>query len=105
MVELVTFIIIRIITKTTKMSKLPYLTLLFSFISMNLFSQSNALDMDGGNDHVTVSNASARISTNSNMSMTFWVYPKNTSPSFPNFDGFAGFRNNSNADFYILQLS
>jgi hypothetical protein len=33
------------------------------------------------------------------------VYPKNASPVFPDYDGFCGFRNNSNADFYLVQIS
>lgn len=64
----------------------------------------NALSFDGVDDYVFVNNASSHIA-NSNMSLSFWVYPTNPSPSFPNFDGMAGFRNNSNADFYILHLS
>ena len=80
--------------------------LLFVFLmSFAAITQSqNALDFDGTNDYITVPNASNLIA-NKNLSISFWVYPENTSPSFPNFDGIAGFRNNSNADFYILQLS
>ena len=81
------------------------LSLSFLLLNYVIFAQSNALDFDGSNDQVSVTNASARITTGTGISMTFWVYPTNTSPSFPNFDGLAGFRNNSSADFYILQLS
>ena len=63
----------------------------------------NAMDFDGTNDYITVPNASSYIA-NSSMSLSFWVYPTNPSPGFPNFDGFAGFRNNTSADFYLLHL-
>lgn len=85
-------------------------TLLFlfsTFLALNFsdtFAQNNALDFDGSNDFVEVNNASSLISTNSPMSMSAWVYPTNTASSFPNFDGFLGFRNDNNADFYLLQL-
>lgn len=67
------------------------------------FSQS-ALDFDGADDAISV-NGGAGFVANSPMSMAFWVYPTNPAPNFPNFDGFAGIRNNTNADFYILQLT
>ncbi len=76
---------------------------LIAFSTTSLTAQ-NALKFDGNGDYVTVPNASAPIA-NKDLSLSFWVYPTNTSPSFPNFDGMAGFRNNSNADFYILHLS
>jgi len=34
-----------------------------------------------------------------------WVYPRNTIPSYPDFDGFGGFRDDFAGDFYLLQLS
>ncbi|KRO58364.1 MAG: hypothetical protein ABR98_06605 [Cryomorphaceae bacterium BACL7 MAG-120910-bin2] len=64
----------------------------------------SAISYDGVNDFVEVLSASQHV-TNKSISMAFWIYPTNSSPAYPNFDGFAGFRNNSNADFYILQLS
>ena len=64
----------------------------------------NALDFDGINNYVSVPNASAQIA-NGNMAISFWVYPRNTAPGYPNFDGMVGFRNDSNADFYILHLN
>lgn len=67
------------------------------------FSQ-NALDFDGIDDRVVAPNASALIA-NSNFSMALWSYPTNPAAGWPNFDGMAGFRNESNADLYILQLS
>ena len=63
-----------------------------------------ALSFDGSNDYAEVLSGSQHI-VNKSMSIAFWVFPTNTTGGYPNFDGFAGFRNNSNADFYILQLS
>lgn len=68
-------------------------------------AQQNALDFDGIDDYVQVSNASALIANQTGFSMSCWVYPTNAAPGFPNFDGVMGFRNEMNADFYILQLS
>lgn len=64
----------------------------------------NVLDFDGNDDRIVVPNASAQIA-NSNLSMALWVYPTNPNPGWPDFDGIAGFRNDANADFYLLQLS
>lgn len=82
------------------------LLLASAFSSLNLSAQSdNALYFDNFDDHVTVPGASAGIVNSNAMSMTMWIYPENTAPAFPDFDGFGGFRNNSNADFYLLQLT
>jgi len=35
--------------------------------------------------------------------MTLWVYPDNDTIVFPDYDGFCGFRNNTDADFYIIR--
>lgn len=88
--------------------KSALLTLLFITIygAYGSYAQSNnALAFDGINDVVTVPAASALIANSSGLSLTAWVYPTNPAPVFPNFDGFAGFRNNSDADFYLLQYS
>jgi hypothetical protein len=75
-------------------------------IFMSIHSQAqNALDFDGSNDQVTVPAASGLIANSMGMSMGFWVYPTNNNNGWPDFDGYAGFRNDANADFYILQLS
>ena len=71
-----------------------------------LYAQSdNAIHFDNIDDHITAPGASLLIANNQNISMTMWVYPENQAPVYPDYDGFAGFRNNSNADFYILQLT
>lgn len=87
---------------TTK-AILIIILLVFSIIRVNAQHQ-NALDFDGVDDRVLVSNASAGIANGMAMSMTMWVYPTNTNVVFPDYDGFAGFRKNSNADFYLVQF-
>ena len=72
-------------------------------ISQSAISQS-VLDFDGINDFVVVPGASAYIA-NSPMSLSAWVYPTNSTAGWPDFDGIIGFRNDANADFYLLQLS
>lgn len=74
--------------------------------SGSLFAQtSNALNFDNTDDEVLIPNASARIAGSSQLSLSFWVYPTNAAPAFPDYDGFAGIRNNVDADFYIVQLT
>lgn len=74
--------------------------------SGSLFAQtSNALHFDNTDDEVIVPNASARIAGSSQLSLSFWVNPTNAAPTFPDYDGFAGIRNNVDADFYIVQLT
>lgn len=81
------------------------------FISMlisniNTFAQSsNALSFDGVNDLVFVPSASALISGSDAISVTCWVYPTNPSPNTTSYDGILGFRNNVDADFYILHFT
>ena len=56
---------------------------------------NNALDFDGSNDFVTSPQGSSLIAGSQNISLSLWVYPRNSVPGFPDFDGFAGLRNNS----------
>lgn len=85
--------------------KKKLLLLLFALAAQNGFSQDNYLDFDGVNDNVVVSGSDGLLSNLSTISMSCKVYPKNANPSFPDFDGFAGYRNDSNFDFYLIQLS
>lgn len=85
--------------------KRKLLLLMFSFTTFNGFSQNNYLDFDGINDNVTVASSANVLSNSSTISMSCMVYPKNENPNFPAFDGFAGYRNDSNFDFYLIQLS
>lgn len=80
---------------------LAILAISFQYQTTN--AQQNALDFDNIDDQITVANASATIANSTAMSLSFWVYPTNANINFPDFDGFAGFRNNTNADFYIIQ--
>lgn len=81
---------------------------LFLASSLALFSArasaQNALDFDGIDDQVVVAGASATIADSMALSLTCWVYPRNNVTSFPDLDGYAGFRNETDADFYLLQL-
>lgn len=65
----------------------------------------NAILFDNIDDYVMAPAASPLIANSNALSITFWVLPLNTAPAFPDYDGFAGFRNNTDADFYILQLT
>lgn len=91
------------------MNAICRLSLLLTFSTFLLLTPllnfgQNALDFDGIDDRIVVPNASARIA-NGNITMAAWVYPTNPAAGWPNFDGFMGFRNDANADFYLLQLS
>lgn len=80
-------------------------------LSMNIttnriYAQSeNAISFDNFDDYITAPSASSLIAGSTEISMTFWVLAANTAPTYPDYDGFAGFRNNNDADFYILQLT
>ena len=88
------------------MKKFYGLVCLFAvMLSFNIHAQNNALAFDGINDNVIAPSASSLIAGSAALSLTAWVYPTNPTPTFPNFDGFAGFRNNVDADFYIMQYS
>jgi hypothetical protein len=86
-------------------TKLLSSLLLALMLSYSAFSQQNALDFDNTNDYVNVPAASALIAGSNQISLTMWVNPVNTSFTYPDYDGFGGFRNNTDADFYIIQLN
>ena len=65
----------------------------------------NALDFDGVDDVVSVAGASILIAGSQELSISFWVRPDNTAPAFPDLDGFAGFRNDTDCDLYLTQVS
>ena len=83
---------------------LPCLALLTGTLTATAQTQ-NALDFDGVDDRVTVANASGLLVGGSGVSMSCWFYPRNPAPGFPDFDGIAGFRNENDFDFYLLQLT
>ena len=87
------------------MKKLFYF-IIFSIISIYTVEAQNShsLNFNGQSDYIEVIDASAMISNSDQMSITGWVYPRNTNSGWPDFDGFFGFRNELDADFYLLQL-
>lgn len=90
-----------------KMMSRPSVFFLLTFFCLGSFSMvaQNALDFDGIDDHVIISNASSQISGATGISLSMWVYPVNPASAWPDFDGFGGFRNDSNCDFYLCQVS
>lgn len=85
--------------------KKKLLSLLFLVLTSIGFSQNNYLDFDGINDFVNVANSGNLLSNSTAITMSCKVFPKNATPSFPSFNGFAGYRNESNFDFYLIQLT
>ncbi len=87
------------------MKRARSIILLYSTIISFIEAQNTfCLNFDGDGDHVTVLNASTLIANSEQLSITGWVYPRNANSGWPDFDGFFGFRNESDADFYLLQL-
>ncbi|MEO0898151.1 MAG: LamG-like jellyroll fold domain-containing protein [Bacteroidota bacterium] len=86
------------------MNKNLYLIPLIVMLTWQDGFTQNVMDFDGINDNITVSNASSFIA-NGQLSLSFWIYPTNPNTGWPDFDGYAGFRNEFNADFYLLQLN
>lgn len=80
--------------------------LLLALVMANItYAQNNYLDFDGTNDNVTVANSGNMLAGATAITMSCKVYPKSTTTGFPLFDGFAGYRNETNFDFYLIQLS
>lgn len=92
-------------TFTSKFLGLAFTSVLSVFSSVLFAQNQNALDFDGVDDYASNPNGSSLIANATNMSLTMWVYPRNPAPAFPDFDGFAGIRNNLDADFYILEYT
>jgi len=69
------------------------------------YSQDNYLDFDGVNDVVTVTGSDNLVANSSNITMSCKVYPRRVTSGFPNFNGIMGYRNETNFDFYLIQLS
>jgi len=65
----------------------------------------HALSFDGTDDYTATPGFSSQINGLNAFSMACWVNPANTAPSFPNFDGIMGLRNDLDADFYLLHYS
>ena len=75
--------------------------LVLSLVTFPALSQ-NAIDLDGVDDQVVVANASGQIANATAFSMTCWVHPTQNA-NWPNMEAFAGFRDNTGCDFYLLQ--
>ena len=82
-----------------------FVTLLVVGLASGLQAQSgnNVLDLDGVNDHVAVANGSAAIANTSAFSLNGWVYSYQNTVAWPNYEGFFGFRNDTDADFYLAR--
>ena len=84
------------------MKKLYFYFSCLSFFALTItVNAQNAIDFDGSNDVVVIPNASAEIANSTNFSISCWFYPTKSGGPY----GIVGLRNNTNADFYILQLS
>ncbi len=80
------------------------LFLLLPCLSFSLLqAQENAADFDGTTGYINVEQASAFLPPDA-MTIEAWVFPRNEAPGWPDFDGLFGIRNESNCDFYLLQL-
>lgn len=92
-------------SKRVKSVSIFFLVVFSLLIHFPAYSQgNNALDFDGIDDMVEAPGASGLIANSYHLTLSCWVYPTNAFPSFPDFDGFAGFRNDVDADFYLLQV-
>ena len=87
------------------MQKIFY-CIIFSILSINTVEAQNSysLNFNGQSDYIEITDASAMIANSDQISIMGWVYPRNTNSGWPDFDGFFGFRNELDADFYLLQL-
>jgi hypothetical protein len=83
--------------------KLRFTLLLFAYTFS--YAQDNYLDFDGVNDVVTVTGSDNLLANSTSITMSCKVYPRRITSGFPNFNGFMGYRNESNFDFYLIQLS
>lgn len=82
------------------------LLLIFALLSFAAFAQNNYLDFDGINDVVETPNTTATMLGNSAaLTLSCKVYPTRVTNGFPDFNGICGYRNDSDFDFYLIQLS
>jgi len=64
-----------------------------------------SLSLDGSDNHVEIPYGSNMIANSDQITVSGWVYPRNSDTVWPDYDGYFGIRNESDADFYVLQLS
>jgi len=77
---------------------------LIQLLLIPLYAQNYSLDFDGSMDLVEISNGSALVANTSELTVSGWVFPRNYDSGWPDFDGYFGVRNETDADYYILQL-
>jgi hypothetical protein len=84
------------------MNKLLTLLAIVPYLTAYPVLAQNAIDLDGVDDQVVVANASGQIANATGFSMTCWVHPTQNA-NWPNMEAIAGFRDNTECDFYLLQ--
>jgi hypothetical protein len=78
-------------------------TLLFSLTASS--QNQSAIDFDGLDDGIRLMGGSQLAAGSSELSMACWVKLNNANANFPDYDGILGLRDESSADFYMLQLT
>lgn len=74
-------------------------------LAIHCRAQNTALDFDGIDDNIVVPAASALVANAPGLTLACRFYPRNTAPTYPDFDCLAGMRNELDCDFYLLQIS
>jgi len=81
-----------------------YFASIILLISLTI-AQNYSLNFDGEADYVEVAGESSMIANADQLTLSGWIYPRGpNADSYTQYDGFFGFRNNEDADFYLLQL-
>ena len=94
------------VTRKTLLAGIKFAAVALFFNTFCLKAQNqNSLAFNGNNNLATTPAASALISGSNAMSVSCWVYPANPTPQSTSYDGICGFRNNTDADFYLLHYS
>jgi len=83
---------------------ISFLLSFFALHTSQSFAQ-NALDFDGVDDFIALPNTSASIVGGSGITVSCYVFPRNVNAGWPDMDGYVGFRNNSDADFFMIQTT
>lgn len=61
------------------------------------------MDFDGLDDSVEIASGPGAFANHTALTMSGWVYPRTADAAAPNYEGYFGVRNNSDADFYLIQ--
>jgi len=78
--------------------------LVLASLCVNAQINNSGLEFDGIDDLDSIPNSAELLDGATEMSLTVWVKPLNTAPSYPDFDAFAGYKNEIQSDFYIVQI-